>query len=107
MTQAVDPVALSQALIRCNSVTPADGGTLDVLQDQLESLGFSVHRMTFGGGDTDEVQNLYARIGTASPNLCFAGHTDVVPVGDRAAWTSDPFAGEIRDDKLYGRGAST
>ena len=74
-------------MIRCNSVTPADGGTLDVLQSSLEHLGFKCYRLIFGGDGTDQVQNLYARLGTQQPNLCFAGHTDVVPVGDRTAWT--------------------
>lgn len=103
---ALDPVHLAQAMIRCNSVTPADGGTLDVLQTQLETIGFVCHRMAFREGDSDEVQNLYARRGTAQPNLCFAGHTDVVPVGDGAAWTAGPFDATIDKGRLYGRGAS-
>ena len=106
MGTQIDPVTLAQDMIRCNSVTPADGGTLDVLQWSLEDLGFKCHRLVFGGDGTDEVQNLYARWGTQQPNLCFAGHTDVVPVGDRTAWTTDPFAGQIEDGKLFGRGAS-
>jgi len=106
MNTPIDPVTLSQDMIRCNSVTPADGGTLDLLQAALESLGFTCHRLTFGGDGTDEVQNLYARWGTGQPNFCFAGHTDVVPVGDTAAWTTDPFGGRVDDGKLYGRGAS-
>ncbi len=106
MVAPIDALGLSQAMIRCNSVTPADGGALDVLQGALEPLGFECHRLTFGGGDSDPIDNLYARRGTTGPNLCFAGHTDVVPVGDREAWTSDPFAGEVRDGVLYGRGAS-
>ena len=106
MGTQIDPVTLAQDMIRCNSVTPADGGTLDVLQSSLEVLGFKCHRLVFGGDGTDEVQNLYARWGTQQPNLCFAGHTDVVPVGDRTAWTVDPFSGQIEDGKLFGRGAS-
>jgi succinyl-diaminopimelate desuccinylase len=106
MGTQIDPVTLAQDMIRCNSVTPADGGTLDVLQWSLEDLGFKCHRLVFGGDGTDEVQNLYARWGTQQPNLCFAGHTDVVPVGDRTAWTTDPFGGQIEDGKLFGRGAS-
>jgi succinyl-diaminopimelate desuccinylase len=97
---ALDPVALAQALIRRPSVTPADEGAMDVLQRQLEALGFTCRRMKFG-----EIENLYARRGTARPNLCFAGHTDVVPVGDDAAWTAGPFEAEIKDGVLYGRGA--
>jgi len=97
---SIDPVALAQALIRRPSVTPADAGAMDTLQRQLEALGFACRRMKFG-----EIENLYARRGTARPNLCFAGHTDVVPVGDDAAWTAGPFEAEIKDGVLYGRGA--
>jgi succinyl-diaminopimelate desuccinylase len=97
---SIDPVELAQALIRRPSVTPADAGAMDTLQRQLEALGFACRRMKFG-----EIENLYARRGTARPNLCFAGHTDVVPVGDDAAWTAGPFEAEIKDGILYGRGA--
>lgn len=96
----LEPVALAQALIRRPSVTPADAGAMAVLEEALSGLGFECRRMRFG-----EIENLYARYGTAAPNLCFAGHTDVVPVGDEAAWTSGPFAGDIRDGVLHGRGA--
>lgn len=102
----LDPVALSQALIRCPSVTPAEGGTLDVLTEALEPLGFTCHRLTFSDADTPDVENLYARLGDTAPNLCFAGHVDVVPVGSVAEWTVDPFGGEIKEDRLYGRGAA-
>ncbi len=97
---SIDAVELAQALIRRPSVTPADEGAMDTLQRQLEALGFNCRRMKFG-----EIENLYARRGTARPNLCFAGHTDVVPVGDDAAWTAGPFEAEIKDGVLYGRGA--
>jgi succinyl-diaminopimelate desuccinylase len=97
---SIDPVELAQALIRRPSVTPADEGAMDLLQRQLEILGFACRRMKFG-----EIENLYAKRGTARPNLCFAGHTDVVPVGDDAAWTAGPFEAEIKDGVLYGRGA--
>jgi succinyl-diaminopimelate desuccinylase len=100
-----DPVALTQALIRCESVTPHEGGALTLLQNILEPVGFVCHRMVFTEPGTPDVDNLYARLGTGRPHLCFAGHTDVVPVGDEAAWTSPPFAGDIRDGMLYGRGA--
>jgi succinyl-diaminopimelate desuccinylase len=100
-----DPVAIARALIRCRSVTPEDGGALGVLQDMLTPAGFSVHRMTFAEPGTAPIGNLYARIGTTKPNLVFAGHTDVVPVGSEAAWRHPPFAGEVVGDKLYGRGA--
>ena len=102
----VDALALSQALIRCNSVTPADGGALDVLGEALTGLGFDVRRKVFSADGTPDVDNLYARIGGAAPNFCFAGHTDVVPAGDENAWSVDPFGAEIRDGVLYGRGAS-
>jgi len=102
----IDPVALTQDLIRCPSVTPADAGALGVLQRVLEQMGFTCTRLVFEEAGTDPVDNLYARLGTGSPNFCFAGHTDVVPVGDTAAWTVDPFAAEIINGKLYGRGTS-
>ncbi len=97
----VDPVELAQALIRRPSVTPADAGAMDVLQAALTGLGFVCRRMRFG-----QIENLYARRGTAQPNLCFAGHTDVVPPGDEAAWRHGPFEAEVRDGVLYGRGAA-
>ena len=100
-----DPVALAQALIRCPSVTPLEAGALSLIEEVLAPAGFAVHRMTFSAPGTPDVENLYARIGTAGPNLCFAGHTDVVPPGDAARWTLPPFAAEIRDGVLYGRGA--
>ena len=106
MSPVVDAVELARALIRCPSVTPEDGGSQETLARTLESLGFVCHRMTFEAPGTPDVQNLYARLGTGSPNFCFAGHTDVVPVGDLDAWTVDPFAAEIRDGVLYGRGAA-
>ncbi|MGI9487444.1 MAG: succinyl-diaminopimelate desuccinylase [Geminicoccaceae bacterium] len=102
---AVDPVAVSQALIRCRSVTPADDGALGVIERALSGLGFECHRLVFEGEGSPAISNLYARFGTGAPHLCFAGHTDVVPPGDRDAWSVDPFVGEIVDGELYGRGA--
>lgn len=96
-----DPIALSQALIRQPTVNPCHDGAQDVLADALESIGFRTRRYHFDG-----VDNLYARLGGASPNFCFAGHTDVVPVGDAAGWTVDPFGAEIRNGVMYGRGTS-
>ncbi len=91
-------------------MTPADAGAMDVLQRVLEGLGFICRRMPFEGpggeGVHARIENLYARRGTASPNLCFAGHTDVVPTGAEAGWSADPFEAEIRDGILYGRGAA-
>ena len=96
----IDVLDLAQDLIRRPSVTPADAGAMDVLEGVLAKLGFDCRRMRFG-----EIENLYARWGTQGPNLCFAGHTDVVPVGDAAAWSGDPFAAQVRDGVLIGRGA--
>ena len=103
---AVDPIHLTQALIRCRSVTPEDAGALGVLEAALTPLGFSCKRLRFEQAGTPPVENLYARLGTGAPNFCFAGHTDVVPPGDRFAWRYDPFAAEIHDGMLYGRGAA-
>jgi succinyl-diaminopimelate desuccinylase len=102
---ATDPIALTQALIRCESVTPEEGGALSLLESVLGAAGFACHRITFTEAGTPDVENLYARFGSGAPHLCFAGHTDVVPPGDIAAWTVPPFTGEIRDGILYGRGA--
>jgi succinyl-diaminopimelate desuccinylase len=99
-TTAPDPVALTRDLIRRESVTPADGGAMDVVQAALEDLGFRCRRMPFGG-----IENLYARLGEGRPNLCFAGHTDVVPVGDAGAWSRGPFEAAVDDGVLTGRGA--
>jgi succinyl-diaminopimelate desuccinylase len=96
----VDPIAFAQDLIRRPSVTPRDAGAMDVLESALQALGFACRRMRFG-----EIENIYARRGTLGPNLCFGGHTDVVPPGDTAAWRNDPFAGEVSDGVLHGRGA--
>jgi succinyl-diaminopimelate desuccinylase len=100
-----DPVAIARDLLRCRSVTPAEGGALKFLEATLKAAGFTVHRMTFKEPGADDVENLYARIGTASPHLMFAGHADVVPAGDEAAWKHPPFAGEMDGAELYGRGA--
>lgn len=98
---SLDPLAFAQALIRRPSVTPADEGALDLVQGELEKLGFACLRLKF-----EEVDNLYARRGRQGPNLCFAGHTDVVPAGDTAAWRHGPFDGEVKDGVLHGRGAA-
>ncbi|GGK18437.1 succinyl-diaminopimelate desuccinylase [Salinarimonas ramus] len=98
-------VDLAQALIRCPSVTPAEGGALALLAHVLETAGFAVERPVFSAPGTPDVENLYARIGTQAPVLVLAGHTDVVPPGDEGRWTHPPFSGEIVDGVLYGRGA--
>ncbi len=103
---SIDPVALSQDLIRCPSVTPHDAGALGVLEAALTPLGFVCKRLRFEAVDAAPVENLYARIGEGAPHFCFAGHTDVVPVGDQAHWEHDPFAAELHDGVLYGRGAA-
>src|SRR6202050_1377965 len=100
-----DPVAIARDLLRCPSVTPEDGGALACLHGVLANAGFAVHRMTFAEPGTAPIENLYARIGTEKPNLVFAGHTDVVPPGDANGWSHPPFAGDIAENVLYGRGA--
>ena len=101
-----DAVIHAQNLIRCRSVTPDEGGALRYLERELGAAGFACHRLPFGEPDTPEVENLYARLGQGAPHICFAGHTDVVPPGDEAAWRHAPFAGEIQGGYLYGRGAA-
>ena len=100
-----DPIAIARDLVRCRSVTPEEGGALSFLQGLLAQAGFTVHRAVFAEAGTAPVDNLYARIGLAKPNLVFAGHTDVVPPGNEASWSHPPFAGEVAGDRLYGRGA--
>jgi succinyl-diaminopimelate desuccinylase len=102
---ALDPAALAARLIRRPSVTPKDEGALDIVATTLEGLGFTCHRLVFAEDGGEPIHNLYARRGIGRPNLCFAGHTDVVPPGGREAWSFDPFAGVVRDGQLCGRGA--
>ncbi len=101
---ATDALELARALIKRPSVTPRDEGALGVLETALKGLGFACERMVFEGDGGERTENLYARLGIASPNFCFAGHTDVVPVGN--GWTAEPFAGDVVNGRLYGRGAS-
>lgn len=101
-----DAVALLQELIRCPSVTPEEGGAITLLEKLLTEHGFACHRLKFSDKDTPDVENLYARWGKDAPHICFAGHTDVVPVGDEKGWSFDPFGGEIRDGFVCGRGAA-
>lgn len=98
-----DPVALTAALVRCESVTPADGGALDILHDLLGDAGFECTWADRGG-----IRNLYARWGDKglARSFGFNGHTDVVPVGDVAAWSADPFGAEVKDGVMYGRGTT-
>jgi succinyl-diaminopimelate desuccinylase len=99
-------LTLAQALIRCKSVTPVEGGALTVLEGALRPAGFACHRLTMTHPGTPDVENLYARLGSEAPHLCFAGHTDVVPVGEEAAWDWPPFGGVVENGILYGRGAA-
>ena len=100
-----DPLPLAQALIRCRSVTPDDDGCIGVLERVLGELGFACTRVPSATAGP-RIENLYARLGTAAPNFCFAGHTDVVPPGDAAAWRFEPFEAHVADGTLFGRGAA-
>jgi len=106
MIPALDPVGLAADLIRRPSVTPADAGALDVLAAALESVGFTCTPLLFSAAGTPDIANLFAKLGRGGRHFCFAGHTDVVPAGDAAAWSVDPFGGVVRDGWLLGRGAS-
>ena len=101
----MQPLEIAQALIAQPSVTPHDAGALGALEGILSDAGFVTHRVTFSAPDTPDIDNLYARLGTGAPHLLFAGHTDVVPPGDPAAWRHGPFAAAVADGVLYGRGA--
>src|SRR6201996_6179703 len=100
-----DALSIARDLLRCPSVTPADAGALGVLENILKSAGFETHRITFSEPGTADIDNLYARIGSAAPHISFAGHTDVVPAGNEAAWKHGAFSGDVKDGLLYGRGA--
>jgi len=102
----IDAVALARDLIRRPSVTPADAGALAVLEDALAPRGFVCERMPFSQPGTPDVDNLYARFGSAGRHLCFAGHSDVVPPGSHDGWSVDPFEGRIENGLLIGRGAN-
>ncbi|MHB9880514.1 succinyl-diaminopimelate desuccinylase [Pacificimonas sp. ICDLI1SI03] len=100
------PLSLAQDLIRCASVTPVDAGAQDVLASALQAAGFTVWRHVWGEAPDGPVHNLFARRGDSGPHFAFAGHTDVVPTGDLSQWDCDPFAAEVKDGMLVGRGAS-
>jgi succinyl-diaminopimelate desuccinylase len=102
---SADPIALARDLLRCPSVTPAEGGALSLLDQVLSGAGFTVHRIVSSEPGADDVENLYARIGTEGPHVVFAGHTDVVPPGDEGRWRHGPFAGDVVEGVLFGRGA--
>ena len=101
-----DPIAILQALIRCPSVTPEEGGALHYLAALLGDAGFTTEIVRFSEDGTPDVDNLFARIGEGEPHLVFAGHTDVVPPGDLKRWRFDPFSGETADGMIFGRGAA-
>ncbi|HZR73162.1 succinyl-diaminopimelate desuccinylase [Bradyrhizobium sp.] len=99
-----DALSIARDLVRCPSITPADAGALGVLEKLLKAAGFETHRVTFSEAGAADIDNLYARIGSEAPHISFAGHTDVVPPGDEAAWSVGAFSGEVKDGFLYGRG---
>lgn len=101
MPETTDPVDLTAALVRCQTVTPAEGGALHMLGEMLAAAGFRVHR-----ADRNGTPNLVARWGNEGPVLGFNGHTDVVPTGDPSAWRHDPFGGQISQGRLWGRGSA-
>jgi len=105
MSEIINAVDLTSKLIRCESITPNSAGAIELLISYLEPLGFKCKKINFGEG-IEKVENLYARFGTKGPNICFAGHVDVVPTGDIKKWSIDPFGGEIKQGKIWGRGAA-
>jgi succinyl-diaminopimelate desuccinylase len=106
MLKTISEVSLARDLVKCQSVTPKDDGAINVVAKNLKKLGFKCQIMEFQEKGTAKIKNLYAKIGKSSPNFCFAGHTDVVPVGDLKSWTANPFGGVIKNQKLIGRGVS-
>lgn len=106
MTQKLSRSAeILRDLIRCPSVTPHEGGALTYLEGELTKLGFCVERVTFSDENTPDIENLYARLGSKAPHVMFAGHTDVVPIGNAEDWSSEAFSGEVKDGVMFGRGA--
>ena len=97
----INELKLAKELIRRPSVTPKDAGSINLLAKNLRSLVFKCQMMNF-----KNIKNLYAKLGKSSPNFCYAGHTDVVPVGDLKSWSINPFSGAVKNNKLVGRGAS-
>ena len=105
MTNTPDPTPVLQALIRCPSVTPLEAGVLDYMEGLMVPAGFTASRMPFSEDGTADVDNLFLRIGSNGPHFCFAGHVDVVPPGADELWSHPPFAADIHDGVVYGRGA--
>ena len=106
MLKTINEVSLAKDLVKCKSVTPKDDGAINIVAKNLKKIGFKCQIMEFQEKGTAKIKNLYAKIGNSSPNFCFAGHTDVVPVGDLKSWTVNPFGGVIKNQKLIGRGVS-
>ena len=102
----IDPVELTQALVRCKSITPADDGALDMVANALIPLGFDIERLRFEEDGTAPIDNIFARFGSSGPHLCYLGHTDVVPPGDESLWKHPPFSAAIEDGIVYGRGTA-
>ncbi len=100
-----DPVILTQSLVKCASVTPKDEGALTVVENHLSAIGCDCHPLIFSGNNSYEVKNLFATIGNEGKHFAYAGHTDVVPVGNENSWKYPPFSARIDDGKLYGRGS--
>ena len=106
MAKVINELSLTKELIKIPSVTPIDAGAINLVAKRLKSLGFKCTFLNFKHKNTPSIRNLYARLGTSSPNFCFAGHTDVVPTGNPKSWAVGPFSGIVRNGKIYGRGAS-
>lgn len=106
MTDIIDPILLTQESVRCQSITPHDDGALESMSRPLEKMGFDIHRLRFEQEGYDPIDNVFARLGTSGRHLCYMGHTDVVPVGRESDWTHPPFAAEIENGILYGRGVA-
>ena len=105
MSNIINPVDLTSELIKCKSLTPKSAGSIDIIISLLNDLGFNCKKINFGEGN-EKVENLYARFGTLEPNIAFAGHVDVVPTGDIKSWSIDPFGGQVKEGKIWGRGAA-
>ena len=106
MAKIINELSFTKELIKIPSVTPIDAGAIDLVTKRLKSLGFKCTILNFKDKNTPSIKNLYARLGTSSPNFCFAGHTDVVPTGNAKSWDAGPFSGIVKNGKIYGRGAS-
>ena len=106
MAKVINELSFTKELIKIPSVTPIDAGAIDLVTKRLKSLGFKCTILNFKDKNTPPIKNLYARLGTSSPNFCFAGHTDVVPTGNAKSWDAGPFSGIVKNGKIYGRGAS-